>query len=163
MPGSFSTAQIARPPSDLAQLFQRRSRAQTELLAVATLRALMLLTGGTFLLGALLSMSESWLAAARLCSGSLLLLATALAQLAMRRQRYRTAAYLLTALLALVLSTMAIVTRSGLTSVALPGVALMISLSGALLGRRVTIALTLWHAASLLVIFELHQIGRAHV
>ncbi|MBQ0957850.1 response regulator [Ideonella sp. 4Y11] len=159
-----------RPPSpgaiaDLADptaLFERLSRAQTEQLGVRVMRAVVLTIALVVAIGAVLTLlvgNPFGLAAPRLGMGLVLLGFAGVAEWLNRRRQARWAAWVLALGASVALEGAGFATRLGLGSVAVAGMALLITLIGAVLTLRSAIVLASIHLVALGTMTWLHARG----
>ncbi|MBN8488503.1 MAG: PAS domain-containing protein, partial [Burkholderiales bacterium] len=147
-------------PVNTAALFERLSRQQTDRLGVRVLRSVVLTIALVVGFGVLLTLGMGnpfGLAAPRLAMSLLLLLFVGVAEWLSRRQRHRPAAWVLALGAVVALEGAGFGTRLGLGSVAVAGMALLITLVGAVLTLRSALVLALIHVVSLATMAWMHQ------
>jgi len=146
-------------PINTAALFERLSRQQTDQLGVRVLRSVVLTIALVVGVGVLLTLGMGnpfGLAAPRLAMSLVLLVFVGVAEWLSRRRQHRSAAWVLALGAALALEGAGFGTRLGLSSVAVSGMALLITLVGAVLTLRSAVVLALIHVVSLAAMAWMH-------
>ena len=149
----------AAPPIDLDALFRRMSRQQTDWLAARVLRSIMLVVATVVGAGTavtLLAGNHLQLAWPRLAMAVAMYALVGAASGLMRAGQARPAAWLMTGSLFLVLDGAGLMTRLGLGAVSMSGLALLITVIGAVFNFRAALLLSAGHLAMLCLAAYLH-------
>ncbi|MBQ0929562.1 response regulator [Ideonella sp. 4Y16] len=149
-------------PVNTTALFERLSRPQTDLLGVRVLRSVLLTIALVVGVGVLLTLvlgNPFGLAVPRLAMSLVLLAFVGVSEWLSRRQHQRAAAWVLALGATLALEGAGFGTRLGLNAVAVSGMALLITLIGAVLTLRSALVLAGIHLVSLGTMAWMHSHG----